>query len=1221
MDETVKVVNQFKLTHRKNRWTLNIGYIVWAISRGETGLLHTPLELKAAGYQRTRGSWKKVKKRKVLYNVNITYYADKIDEGVHIARVSKSIKARIETLPAYLEKEILERAMVDARQISTEKLVYEFLLVDPKKTQVFHLDRGIPLDKVKMKGVALPYKMLNTDDIAKLQPNQGECVIDYLVWICCNNPKLPTYTRGQLKKSFPEWESGVDTQEIIQWCSKHRISVTALDGFKRVYSQLTVDRKQVVESITFMNNNQHLYPIVDPEWKRAAKTGRWSPAGPHQTTDAIYVKDYDLGSDYNRAVHVDTHDLSEICYDVVNLRKVLPDAISSKDGTITQLQFGQETIYASKDHNDRMSICDKLFDLTNINSFKWKNQSYVTISLLILEKILGITLPSSPYDPDLFDDCAPYVDDLVNELPAGAMAYDWSKQFSTLLRDSDDPWILHSHLDIIEPYDGKDIEIGSYYINRNWELNDAMNKIGAGWRTYGLVRHALAAGVITKDDITYQKVCTNKVLSHDFFKPFVNYVIEHLGLKRCKSLINSFIGNLGRMYDHNEKCAISCDDDTVRALFWAEQDRGNECNITSLSPNLHIIRSKESNPLPRNNRPIWSQVVEKSWITVDRLIKLCYPQRILSIKVDSVGVAGRVDNPEINRLLAKGSDLGGLKEEVLTLRNVHRPVPEKPPKYSSPVTDLDRAWTSITKAEALQVQALACVGEPGTRKTWLLLELMKEDPEAIALAFTNQASYVIRSRGEPRATTLSSFFDKPSWRSDVVNGGIQRICIDEGSMTPLRYIECLIEVRKIAPWIKIAIFLDEWQCEQVETHKDKQYRYLESYSFKKLFDWNLLSLPYDPTTARYTPETRRVLQHIKDHGQLPPDLKDRKLWENCTTNIVKTNKMKHKINSMNKGTLRLGTFSYKVGDHLRCLKNLKKLEEPIYNGGTCVITKLSPQLMTLEWHGGHSDVFPTNLLRLSDKDMRATFELKNAQTVHCYQGATLWDKFNVHELEKMTIQELITAISRTTDIDNVGFEYTDKVFIRKPFERKPNIVYNTDCQECEEGFIYGIHHKGELMYIGSTYDCERRFQEHMKSTDGDRFHTYIRQHDEDDFELTILSELGYCTRWQMVAEEARTIRQAIGAGKELYNTITYNASPEIILQGQRLKTKEGNLNKFTISDDEKRSRLRMKYEDPDLEVVVDKRIRYGKNKTKEQAMNEMLSLRRELYYEKYNVFI
>ena len=1211
---------------RGQRFSVNANFIIDNIKWNPIKLMN---QAKNKGYRYDTKTKQWIKKYYTLddvlnlktYLISVTYEALIIEDGKIKDKVFRSVKADIQTTPGDLRREQVKLAKKDCRVRSTITLQYKYLQLVEDRIRSLELKRGQDIKDLLLRGVALPYKMMNPELCKIIQPNKEECVIDYLVHVCINSKRLRKYTRDQMKCEFPNWERGITVNQIADWCDKHKVSIYVLDPFDRVILR----RIGTEDSISFKVNNQHLYPIVDPQWKQSiravAEDQTWNRSSAAITYDherAVYIDTDNDGPDWFECIdspeeesncYINSSDLSDACRHYIEEYKVLPDVlIPSIGGQLTSMTINNRTFTASPMFQERIAICQMLFQMTELSCFEWKNQSTLQIAQSIMTNVLNITIPTSAYDEDIeMVGIYPYVE--MSEGKKGSVGgvvigYDWVKQFSSILLKQTDEWVNFSSFDIVENFDyNNDIICGYYYIDRHWRMNDFMI-FDAGWYDYVEVRTALFNETITKADIKYQKVATNKCLSADFFKPLVEYVYSNLTEAQAKMVINVFIGGLAMKYNQSASCTIINDYDTVQSVYWSEIDNGRDCNITSITDDLHIMRSGERSIKPENHRMIWRQVIGKSHIMLDQMIKLLKPSRVLGINTDCVMIL-ESETPQgggVQRLLERGrSDniltrIGGLRTERPKLRDHKRGALAKVDDTYDPIKETQRDWNEISKEVFLEnpdAYPYMVVCEPGgVGKTKLLTDdiMIPCTKKAKVLSLTNKSLDVIRKYGEERVQTLTSFFENKyrdpcyPWQKEAREADFVILCLDEASMIPMRYMSKLIQMKAINPKIQFRFFMDNTQCLPVEGQKDKQIRYMDTYAFKKLCGFTRVVLPYIKGTCRYTEETHKFLKHFAKHHTIPKGFGSP---VSCPPEVyvTATNKIKDETNQQ------ITNGEWKIGDLLRCKINYKRLEVPIYNGQFATITDISETHVVIG-----TTTFPRTVLGEG-------FEHGFAQTVYAYQGSTIGTPYEIKELERMSFEEAMTSLGRTKDIRTVTFNDCDRIFKPMPTSRTPTVIHSIDCYSEEVGYIYGIYSNDELLYIGKTRDLERRYQEHLA---GDMF-TGI------DIKIKSLVNLGNCSNHELNRAEKICIRKHIQKGFELMNTILYEDSP-LIIPSEQTYTRYDKVSKmFNITD--MGSYYRIKYDG------FERLSRYGKRKTQQQAYDIMLAIRSNIIFEKYNIII
>jgi hypothetical protein len=112
------------------------------------------------------------------------------------------------------------------------------------------------------------------------------------------------------------------------------------------------------------------------------------------------------------------------------------------------------------------------------------------------------------------------------------------------------------------------------------------------------------------------------------------------------------------------------------------------------------------------------------------------------------------------------------------------------------------------------------------------------------------------------------------------------------------------------------------------------------------------------------------------------------------------------------------------------------------------------------------------------------FESAVAVTTHRYQGKTIHEsKFNIHEIENMSLNDAYTALSRATHVDAPHFKYTPKKFTRRPVTTD---TWLTPQGKVHIGGLYKITNANNTqVYYGQVLEYSRsseRFKEHCSNT-------------------------------------------------------------------------------------------------------------------------------------------
>jgi Uri superfamily endonuclease len=172
-----------------------------------------------------------------------------------------------------------------------------------------------------------------------------------------------------------------------------------------------------------------------------------------------------------------------------------------------------------------------------------------------------------------------------------------------------------------------------------------------------------------------------------------------------------------------------------------------------------------------------------------------------------------------------------------------------------------------------------------------------------------------------------------------------------------------------------------------------------------------------------------------------------------------------------------------VGFKLMCIENLKHLK--LYNGTICNLESIDTEANTITVN--------SNIFTFSE--FIKNFEPAFAQTIYKYQGATITEKFCIHELNIMTKRELYTSLSRGKTLSDISLNYSTKTFYNSDVSKAIEAIIKVN-NDVDEKYINGKIYKISWLhyvYIGSTFrSLEERFNEHKKSTTGSNFIKHLK---------------------------------------------------------------------------------------------------------------------------------
>ena len=342
----------------------------------------------------------------------------------------------------------------------------------------------------------------------------------------------------------------------------------------------------------------------------------------------------------------------------------------------------------------------------------------------------------------------------------------------------------------------------------------------------------------------------------------------------------------------------------------------------------------------------------------------------------------------------------------------------------------------------------------GSRKTGVLAESYKTWTESgkkvKALALTHVARENLVNRGveQDDSCTLNKFLGVNVDGSLDMKGGIKtydNLIVDEDSMISRQFWRLLAKkVARNRSLIHAAGDID--QC--VPPADKIKLNIYKTQFLKELLgkSGKLLKKEYhieiDPitkqekTTGRCDKEIRKLIHYIKTdkYHRLPQYLFTPEydwFWVNHMTAVddLMICSSRKKVKSISVDILnkrKNGDLKIKVGCRVICNDNCKQYE--IYNGQRYVVKQLlkDKQMKVQKWEPDPSKRRP-NVNEIKTVPMKH-FTLANAETNYKYQGLTLWEKYTIFQPLQMSMQDMITSLTRARKLTQIRM--TNKVQCR-----------------------------------------------------------------------------------------------------------------------------------------------------------------------------------------------
>lgn len=978
------------------------------------------------------------------------------------------------------------------------------------------------------------------------------CVIRHIAESCEGKPKLKRVTIEKIKKQMSElninYDKGVSVSEQIKWIQTYHpntISLYAMDPYGMVFEKYTA--KQARVTLVYLCNNKHIYVIneniqkqyiakakhldqgVQVQWKVNANQYEYINQecvneDIESLMDPSYAKYYEdkyteeqmkvlkmsverreeEKQKYNDMIEgkrkgevflVD--DPQQVALDV--MEKCQPYTISNikcKDADLHSFihPISGCVIEDGLDYEKRLEFCNELYKKFNCYNFTFKNQSFAQMASQYQEIKFGKLYKKSTYTKEhmeLLDRfyTTPLMRTLVkNHKPNdNCKGVDINMCYKNAMRNMKDCYPVFCHANNPTKYKGGEIVVGEYLVD-HFKIEQLGGVIvQKQMMSYSLVKKLLKRGYLKKNKIILE-IKADFCYKPDILTNFTDDITELFPREKygndIKKMINGYIGLTGKRYTKDDKAFLTTDFETVQAMFcmYPEGFHMNQLD------DLYFVRNTIETRMPQDHGPIYRQILCEGMWSVIELLEQVYGEgsKLISYKTDAVFVENPVKT--IEQLDQTKYKAENWKPYIYT--------PFYPRKGDDTVTEM-KEWNIIPDIQfkgtnilldgkirnrdgeryikKLRNMSFCGTGGAGCQKSTALSKMYVHG-ETIVLCFTNKACQNILSiLGEDaKVYTFDSKFYKEEDGKNQLNN-VKRILVDEYSMTPLHWMEKLNQLKTQNNCI-IQFYGDSNQCKPVETH-NRYIDYANRKFFREMCDNNMMVKQYVEGCARYDQKLYDVLEYLKKHKRLPNTLKAKKIKPELEVNISKTNPKRKEINAQfHKG--------YYVGQKIISNKNIKT--KGMYNSRIYYIHDIQNNKVALR---NEKDGKPL----ISPKNEVYYFNLKDFEPAYCitcyrYQGSTIEEEYNIHEIYRMSFNELYTALSRGRSLDKIHFDYTARTFDVAKENDEPTILKP---RQKVKGEIYECHNPTRnLYYVGyTTTSTEKRFQEHCQEKEDPIFKT------------------------------------------------------------------------------------------------------------------------------------
>lgn len=727
------------------------------------------------------------------------------------------------------------------------------------------------------------------------------------------------------------------------------------------------------------------------------------------------------------------------------------------------------------------------------------------------------------------------------------------RDYTSVLYYNEENYPVYDIFDYFQEFNvNDDIDVGEYIIPKDVNLPFKMSNVEyvslpAGLYGHHLISYLLEKQYINKKDISHV-IKASYHLDNKTFKPFVKTAIDVLGSK-SKNVINQTIGNFNSKHIKQYYGCTTTSKDIVNGLYIQEiQEKKRDFKYFKLGE-FYLCRSSTKKRVNSDNTSINRHVISGGIMNLIKSMEKYYIDGVNFISgynTDSIFIRNKNNSiPIINDVVEEypeGCELLNYIGKYMVKDN------EKLRNFRTSITkninmnDYNSTYDNSNNK--------LFIGGGGCGKTHKLithaLESKKNNKNIAILSFTNKAVNVIKQRIEKinkitqvddveniSVKTICSYFGFGEIKT-VPDQNLDILYIDEYSMIPKKYIRIIYEYVHENN-IQIIMSGDSNQLCAIEKHNP--INYVESYIYKSLFGNNIEELQYIEESGRYDNELHKTLQHLLSNGNI--NYKFKKINKNALVNICTTNETRKRVNTnvinkyiaknkiiINKNNIIKFKYqgqyeTYPIFKGMRIIATNKLIVPKIINNSESkenkeynVIfnqDKFTIKFINHKYIGIVSDNDNDTVIKICIKKFFHSFVPNYCTTIHRYQGDEINEPYNIFEIEKMTINDIYTCLSRATTINNIYIEdqpsldyvFKKQTYFTNLYIKPKKIKYaNAFIYKNKEGYSYSLHKNNKFdVYVYCPCNDEKVIEKYVKYFSSSDSHTENSQNIKKNNEL------------------------------------------------------------------------------------------------------------------------
>lgn len=1057
------------------------------------------------------------------------YKADATDQIVHMVLffengVKTQVRVRIvynknkytqdSAVRRVFEERYLTNSGIYDSNTQGDSLQDKYQVLDVVDTNDPNIDNNIVY--YKMKALSKSYQQFYNHKLELSGETQGNCVLEYIDRVC----KLSKTTiEKEFTEVVPNWkEVGISVNAIEEWVTKFKrhISVHAFDPFFKKYYK-RVDKDTNSESLVFISNFDHCYGISEKRlrnsWVQSDQI-KYEVKHFHQDTYAHEDRYADLvaGKVEGTRIHVPAESINfeMLLWEIVEETQSVPFGIFiNKARKVIEFYHPvtSQLYVIAEEYQERKIVCEALFKKYPNHIFK-EVVSWSLIGESLFESLHG-KMQKSVYTREeqllniKYKTTALTYGSDIEDFEGEYGEFDYKKCYLNAVLSLSGDIPIFAISDLMEDYDGSDIRCGEYIVNR-LEMN-LPHTIPEDYQimSHQRVRHLLDKKIIQKSDILKMRIASYHMDS-SIIVDFAKTALSLFDDRTARNIVIHWVGMMGRNLHWKNRGAITNNRSYVNTLDTLYSKGGELVEIEDglstncrnefrwkeigINKDVYAMSYQTSKVLTSDSAPIMRAVYDQAKMMVmDMIADLYEPGKTVIKTVRTDGVCGW-NFRKVESKMYREKEVCALKPIVLRRQKPYSSRPMRPWRklkdvhFENDYMRLDGEKVSLEVGmnyvkEHLLNKSFHMSGDGGVQKSTVIVALMKLYGEGNVNLFTLSHKACSRIRKDlPQSLRKHC---KVLAGRERASHRIKCLIIDECSQVAMSIYEHFRYLKDKG--VHIVLVGDFCQTPQVDD-QNRFFNMQKKRFVRELVDYNIMQKKYIPTCCRNDPALVTFLETFKKSGLLPHPLKP--VQATLEMNIVRTNKMKDKINDLLKKP-------WVVGSHVICKENDNI--GGVFNGMRYVIKKFEGKTIRLVDEDGN-ECFTNHKHKLTEP---------YADTVHRFQGSKIDEPYNIHEVDlwHTSRNDLVTALGRATKLDHIHLEYTPRFFnwVTEPtgstaFSPKKKVAY-----------IYRLYdEKQKIEYIGeTTRTLEKRKEEHW--ADG----SYPIQQYGKNFQMELIGEVIY----------------------------------------------------------------------------------------------------------------